>query len=58
MTMPQIIRQYVRAFDRHQRARALEAVSRFRRIPALGAVTFGHLPRLALGQLDLTSSRI
>jgi glycosyltransferase involved in cell wall biosynthesis len=32
-TMPQIIRQYVRAFDRHQRARALEAVSRFRRIP-------------------------
>ena len=34
MTMPQIIRQYVRAFDRHQRARALEAVSRFRRIPS------------------------
>ncbi|HEX2328413.1 MAG TPA: glycosyltransferase [Candidatus Angelobacter sp.] len=34
LTMPQIIRQYVRAFDRHQRARALEAVSRFRRIPA------------------------
>lgn len=34
MTMPQIIRQYVRSFDRHQRARALEAVSRFRRIPA------------------------
>jgi glycosyltransferase involved in cell wall biosynthesis len=34
MTMPQIIRQYVRAFDRHQRARALEAASRFRRIPA------------------------
>ncbi|HEY6971651.1 MAG TPA: glycosyltransferase [Candidatus Angelobacter sp.] len=33
MTMPQIIRQYVRAFDRHQRARALEAVSRFRRLP-------------------------
>src|SRR5262249_32400417 len=33
MTMPQIIHQYVRAFDRHQRARALEAVSRFRRIP-------------------------
>lgn len=34
MTMPQIIRQYVRSFDQHQRARALEAVSRFRRIPA------------------------
>jgi len=34
MTMPQIIRQYVRSFDRHQRTRALEAVSRFRRIPA------------------------
>ena len=33
MTMPQIIRQYLRSFDRHQRARALEAVSRFRRIP-------------------------
>src|SRR5258708_24316338 len=34
MTMPQIIRQYVRAFDRQQRARALEAVSRFRRLPS------------------------
>jgi len=34
LTMPQIIRQYVRSFDRHQRARALEAVSRFRRIPS------------------------
>jgi glycosyltransferase involved in cell wall biosynthesis len=34
MTMPQIIQQYVRAFDRHHRTRALEAVSRFRRIPA------------------------
>ena len=34
MTMPQIIRQYVRSFDRHQKARALEAVSRFRRIPS------------------------
>ena len=34
MTMPQIIRQYLRAFDRHQRARAIEAVSRFRRLPA------------------------
>ena len=33
LTMPQIIRQYVRSFDRHQRARALEVVSRFRRIP-------------------------
>jgi glycosyltransferase involved in cell wall biosynthesis len=34
MTMPQIIRQYVRSFDRHQRARALESVSRFRRLPS------------------------
>src|SRR5512146_1887723 len=34
MTMPQIIRQYVRSFDCQQRARALEAVSRFRRIPS------------------------
>ncbi|HLZ00438.1 MAG TPA: glycosyltransferase [Candidatus Angelobacter sp.] len=34
MTMPRIIRQYVRAFDLHQRSRALEAVSRFRRLPA------------------------
>jgi hypothetical protein len=34
LTMPQIIRQYVRAFDRHQRARTLESVSRFRRIPS------------------------
>ncbi len=34
MTMPQIIRQYLRSFDLHQRARALEPISRFRRIPA------------------------
>ncbi len=34
MTMPQVIRQYVRGFDRHQRTRALEALSRFRRIPS------------------------
>lgn len=34
MTMPQVIRQYVRSFDRHQRTRALETVSRFRRIPS------------------------
>jgi glycosyltransferase involved in cell wall biosynthesis len=34
MTMPQVIRQYVRSFDRHQRTRAMEAVSRFRRIPS------------------------
>lgn len=34
MTMPQVIRQYVRSFDRHQRTRAMEAISRFRRIPS------------------------
>ena len=34
MTMPQIIRQYLRAFDLHQRARALEPISRVRRIPS------------------------
>jgi glycosyltransferase involved in cell wall biosynthesis len=34
MTMPQIIRQYLRSFDLHQRARALEPISRFRRLPA------------------------
>jgi glycosyltransferase involved in cell wall biosynthesis len=34
MTMPQVIRQYVRSFDRHQRRRAMEAISRFRRIPS------------------------
>ena len=33
-TMPQIIRKYLRAFDLHQRARALEPISRFRRIPS------------------------
>jgi len=33
MTMPQIIRQYLRSFDLQQRARALEPISRFRRIP-------------------------
>lgn len=34
MTMPQIIRQYLRSFDLHKRAKALEPISRFRRIPA------------------------
>lgn len=34
MTMPQIMRQYLRSFDLHKRAKALEPISRFRRIPA------------------------
>jgi glycosyltransferase involved in cell wall biosynthesis len=34
MTMPQIVRQYLRAFDVHQRTRALEPLRRFRRIPS------------------------
>lgn len=34
MTMPQIIRQYLRSFDLHKRAKALEPISRFRRIPS------------------------
>ncbi len=34
MTMPQIIRQYLRSFDMQQRAAALERISRFRRIPS------------------------
>jgi glycosyltransferase involved in cell wall biosynthesis len=34
MTMPQVIRQYLRSFDLHQRVRAMEPISRFRRIPA------------------------
>jgi glycosyltransferase involved in cell wall biosynthesis len=34
MTMPQIIRQYMRAFDLHQRRKALEPISRFRRLPS------------------------
>ena len=34
MTMPQIIRQYLRSFDQQQRARALEPISRFRRLPS------------------------
>ncbi len=33
MTMPQIIRQYLRSFDLHKHQRALEPLSRFRRIP-------------------------
>lgn len=33
MTMPQIVRQYLRAFDVHQRTRALEPLRRFRRLP-------------------------
>lgn len=34
MTMPQIIRQYLRAFDLQQRTQALGPISRFRRIPS------------------------
>lgn len=34
MTMPQIIRQYLRSFDLQQRTRALEPIARFRRIPS------------------------
>ncbi|HUO60721.1 MAG TPA: glycosyltransferase [Candidatus Acidoferrales bacterium] len=34
MTMPQIIRQYLRSFDVQRRHRALQPISRFRRIPA------------------------
>ena len=34
MTMPQVVRQYLRAFDLHQRSKALEPASRFRRLPA------------------------
>jgi glycosyltransferase involved in cell wall biosynthesis len=34
MTMPQIIRQYLRTFDLHQKSKALEPIWRFRRIPA------------------------
>jgi glycosyltransferase involved in cell wall biosynthesis len=34
MTMPQIIRQYLRSFDLQQRAAALERIARFRRIPS------------------------
>jgi len=34
MTMPQIMRRYLRSFDVHQRAKALEPISRFRRLPS------------------------
>jgi glycosyltransferase involved in cell wall biosynthesis len=34
MTMPQVMRQYLRAFDLHQRSQALQPISRFRRLPA------------------------
>ncbi|HWR15806.1 MAG TPA: glycosyltransferase [Terriglobales bacterium] len=34
MTMPQIMRRYLRSFDVHQRAKALQPISRFRRLPA------------------------
>jgi glycosyltransferase involved in cell wall biosynthesis len=34
MTMPQVMRQYLRAFDLHQRSQALEPIARFRRLPA------------------------
>ena len=34
MTMPQIIRSYLRSFTLHQKAKAMQPISRFRRIPA------------------------
>lgn len=34
MTMPQIMRQYLRSFDLHHKTKALEPISRFRRMPA------------------------
>ncbi len=34
MTMPQIVRKYLRSFNLHQKARALEPISRYRRIPS------------------------
>lgn len=34
MTMPQIIRQYLRSFDLQKRKRAMEPIARFRRIPS------------------------
>jgi glycosyltransferase involved in cell wall biosynthesis len=34
MTMPQIIRQYLRSFDLHQKSKALEPITRFRRLPS------------------------
>jgi glycosyltransferase involved in cell wall biosynthesis len=33
MTMPQIIRQYLRAFTLHQKRKALDPIARFRRLP-------------------------
>jgi hypothetical protein len=33
MTMPQIIRSYLRSFTIHQKQKAMEPISRFRRIP-------------------------
>lgn len=34
MTMPQIMRQYLRSFNLHQQRTALEPISRFRRLPS------------------------
>lgn len=34
MTMPQIVRSYLRAFNVHQKSKALEPLSRFRRLPS------------------------
>ena len=58
MTMPQIIRQYVRAFDRHQRARALEAASRFRRIPAWVPSRSAIFRASRWGKLELSKTRL
>jgi glycosyltransferase involved in cell wall biosynthesis len=33
MTMPQIVRSYLRSFTLHQKAKAMEPIARFRRIP-------------------------
>jgi hypothetical protein len=34
MTMPQIMRQYLRSFSLHQKRKALAPLARFRRLPA------------------------
>jgi hypothetical protein len=34
MTMPEIIRSYLRTFDVHRRAKFLESLGRFRALPA------------------------
>jgi glycosyltransferase involved in cell wall biosynthesis len=51
ITMPQVVRQYLRGFDLHQRRKALRPVTRFRRLPVWAP------SRSALSRASMAASR-